>query len=189
MLVGFSLGANLLLKYLGDYGSQVPPDICGAVGISVPCDLAASVEAMSVRSNSIYMKRFMRNLRSKMMTKSEDFPGEIGIERIGEIKTFQEFDDKYTAPLHGFESAEAYWTATSCISGLGDIQIPTLILNAEDDPFLAPTCYPIQSARENANLFLEIPRYGGHVGFVDLQKDGFYWSERRALNFFSHIFA
>ena len=188
-LVGFSLGGNLMLKYLGDYGSQVPAIVCGAVGISVPCDLAASVEAMSVRSNSFYMKRFMGNLREKIITKSEVFPGELDTERLHEITTFQEFDELYTAPLHGFESADAYWHACSCLSGLDDIRIPTLILSAADDPFLAPACFPVQSARENADLFLETPRYGGHVGFVDWQKDGFYWSEQRALAFFSRIFA
>ncbi|MFK7845736.1 MAG: YheT family hydrolase [Rhodothermales bacterium] len=188
-LVGFSLGGNLMLKYLGDYGATVPGEICGAVGVSVPCDLAASVDAMAAPSNGFYMKRFMRNLRAKMIAKEADFPGQIDISRLDQITTFQEFDNSYTAPLHGFANADAYWGASSCISGLRDIKIPTLILNAKDDPFLAPACFPVEAAQSNADLFLEMPLYGGHVGFVDKKKDGYYWSERRALDFFSHIFA
>ncbi len=187
-LIGFSLGGNLLLKYLGDYGATVPNEICGAVGVSVPCDLASSVNAMSISSNSFYMKRFMRHLRAKIMAKEAHFPGQIDISRLNEITTFQEFDGLYTAPLHGFANADAYWDECSCISGLEDIKIPTLILNAKDDPFLAPACYPVAAAKKNADLFLEMPLYGGHVGFVDKKKDGYYWSERRALEFFSHIF-
>ena len=188
-LVGFSLGGNLMLKYLGDHGDAIPNVICGAVGISVPCDLAASVEAMSTPSNSIYMKRFMRHLRAKMVVKEADFPGQIDISRLDEITTFQEFDDLYTAPLHGFANADAYWGACSCITRLKEVRVPTLILNAKDDPFLAPACFPVHEAKVNADLFLEMPRYGGHVGFVEKKKDGYYWSERRALDFFSHIFA
>ena len=187
MLVGFSLGGNLLLKYLGEQGTLVSSEICGAVGISVPCDLAESVRAMSVRSNSFYMRRFMRNLREKIRAKAGMFPGEIDTTGLEEMTTFQEFDDRYTAPLHGYANAAAYWRDCSCISSLSAIRIPTLILNAADDPFLAPACYPLKQARDNSYVHLEVPRYGGHVGFVDWKKDKKYWSERRALAFFSDV--
>ncbi len=188
VLVGFSLGGNLMLKYLGDIGSNVPGQIQGAVGVSVPCDLAASVEAMSVPSNSIYMKRFMRHLRAKMISKAKDFPNDIDLEPLSEMTTFYEFDNRYTAPLHGFENADVYWRTCSCLNGLTNIQIPTLILNAADDPFLAPSCFPHEAAEANALLYLDVPAYGGHVGFIDWQQDNYYWSERRALDFFAHTF-
>ena len=152
VLVGFSLGGNLTLKYLGDLGANVPAQIQGAVGISVPCDLAASVEAMSEPSNSIYMKRFMRHLRAKMVAKAADYPDDIDLQPLYEMKTFYEFDNLYTAPLHGFENADVYWRTCSCLAGLKNISIPTLVLNAADDPFLAPACYPVEEAKANADL-------------------------------------
>ena len=188
VLVGFSLGGNLMLKYLGDTGANVPAQIQGAVGVSVPCDLAASVEAMSVPANSIYMKRFMRHLRAKMIDKAKDYPNEIDLEPLYNMTTFYEFDNRYTAPLHGFENADVYWRTCSCLNGLTNIRIPTLILNAADDPFLAPSCFPQEAAESNEDLYLEVPDYGGHVGFIDWQQDNYYWSERRALDFFEHTF-
>ncbi len=184
VLVGFSLGGNLMLKYLGDMGDTLPGKVIGAAGLSVPCDLAASVDAMSTLANKFYIARFMRNLRGKIREKAESFPGEISIDRLDEITTFQEFDDLYTAPLHGYANADAYWQACSCRPGLENIQIPTIILNAADDPFLGPACFPVAEAGRSANVHLEMPAYGGHVGFVDHTKDKRYWSERRVVSFF-----
>lgn len=189
ILVGFSLGGNLLLKYLGDMGTQVDSKICGAMGISVPCDLAASCIEIAHHTNDFYMRRFMRLLRVKMKAKAELHPGALDLSKLDEITTFHEFDNLYTAPLHGFESAKAYWHNCSCKWGLPNIRIPTLILNAEDDPFLPASCYPIKEANENPHLHVEVPRYGGHLGFVDWRRDRKYWSERRALAFFSSILA
>lgn len=184
VLVGFSLGGNLMLKYLGDIGAALPVQVIGAAGVSVPCDLAASVDAMSTRANKLYIARFMRNLREKMREKARTFPGEISIDRLDEITTFQEFDDLYTAPLHGYANADAYWRACSCLRGLVHIKIPTLILNAADDPFLAPACFPVSTAQSSRTVHLEMPDYGGHVGFVDYKKDRRYWSEQRIVSFF-----
>lgn len=184
VLVGFSLGGNLTLKYLGDMGDALPPAVKATAGISVPCDLAASVDAMSTLANKVYIARFMRNLREKMREKAAAFPGQIAIDRLDDITTFQEFDDLYTAPLHGYADADAYWQACSCRPGLVNIQIPTLILNAADDPFLGPACFPLDEAGQSANVHLEIPDYGGHVGFIDHPKDRRYWSEQRVVSFF-----
>lgn len=184
VLTGFSLGGNLMLKYLGDMGPALPAQVIGAAGVSVPCDLAASVEAMSTRANKLYIARFMRNLREKMREKARAFPGEISIDRLDEITTFQEFDDLYTAPLHGYANADAYWHACSCLHGLANINIPTLILNAADDPFLAPACFPVSTAQTSPSVHLEMPAYGGHVGFVDYKNDRRYWSEQRIVSFF-----
>ena len=103
------------------------------------------------------------------------------------MRTFKDFDDRYTAPLHGFKDAEDYWRLCSCKPYLKEIQIPTLLVNARNDPFLADSCYPIEEARQNRNLQLEIPVSGGHVGFVSFNHDGEYWSETRAVSFLSAL--
>ncbi len=184
MLVGFSLGGNLTLKYLGDVGTSLPAQVVAAAGVSVPCDLAASVEAMSTRTNQFYIARFMRNLREKMREKAASFPGQLSIDGLDEMTTFYEFDDHYTAPLHGYGTAANYWRVCSCRTVLPNIRIPTLILNAADDPFLGPACFPVREAEQSTFVYLEMPAYGGHVGFIDRAKDKRYWSEQRVVSFF-----
>lgn len=182
-LVGFSLGGNLTLKYLGERGEAVDARIKRAVTISVPCDLAGSSRKMARPGNQIYMRRFLKMLHQKIKAKMEILPGLIDDAGFEKIKNFQDFDDRYTAPLHGFSSAEDYWEKCSSRQFLPRIAIPTLVINARNDPFLNEECFPIEEARRNPNLFLEMPESGGHVGFVEFNSAGEYWSERRAVGF------
>ncbi len=99
------------------------------------------------------------------------------------IRSFHEFDDRYTAPLHGFRDAKDYWAQCSALGRMRDVRVPALMVNAADDPFLSPQCFPESRRQLGAHVRLEAPRWGGHVGFVEHAKDGFYWSERRALAF------
>src|SRR5690606_32690753 len=108
-LVGFSMGGNLTLVYLGERGQRVHPTISKAVAFSVPCDLGASARQLARPANYIYMRRFMRNLRHKMVQKQALFPDLIDLSGIERMRTFQQFDDRFTAPLHGFSDAENYW--------------------------------------------------------------------------------
>ena len=110
-------------------------------------------------------------------------PEQINDHDYKTIKTFKEFDDRYTAPMFGFSSAEDYWRKASCKPFLAAISVSTLLINAEDDPFLTDSCYPVEEAKNNPRLFLEIPKFGGHVGFVKFNSDGEYWSESRAVSF------
>lgn len=182
-LVGFSLGGNMTLKYLG----EVPPHpaILGGVAISAPIDLAASARALDGRwDNRLYLRRFLKTLVAKVQTKSIAFPGEIDVTNLRQIRNFQQFDDRYTARLHGFRDAADYWAQSSSRQYLGGITVPTLLLNALDDPFLPPECFPFPEAEANPNFFLEAPVYGGHVGFVDFADGtGRTWAERRAVAF------
>ncbi len=182
-LVGFSLGGNLALKYLGEQEKKVHPLIKKAVAFSVPCDLAASVRKLAKPSNRVYMKRFLVMLHQKIKAKMKVMPGQISDDGYERLKNFRDFDDRYTAPLHGFKDAEDYWQKCSCRAFLKTIPIPTLIVNAKDDPFLAPSCYPLEEANANPNLFLEMPDSGGHMGFMSLNHGGQYWSEWRAISF------
>lgn len=182
-LVGFSLGGNMMLKYLGENVYPIPPIVRRVVAFSVPCDLAACSAELARPQNTIYMRRFLRHLRAKIRAKMRLMPGVINDDGYNTIRTFQDFDDRYTAPLHGFRDANHYWSVCSCKQYLPSIRIPTLLVNAADDPFLAPSAYPIEEARSSLSFFLDVPHYGGHCGFVLFNKEGEYWSEKRAVQF------
>ncbi|WP_375193776.1 YheT family hydrolase [Marinobacter sp.] len=182
-LSGFSMGGNLTLLYLAEQGERVDSRICGAVGYSVPCDLAGSADMLALPSRKIYMQRFLRDLKAKMEEKAKRFPDLIDVSGFDDIQRFHEFDDRYTAPLHGFASARDYWARCSALGRLRDIRVPALMVNASDDPFLSPACFPESRRQLGQYVRLEAPRWGGHVGFVEHARDGFYWSERRALAF------
>ena len=181
LLSGFSMGGNLTLLYLGQQSEQVDSRICGAVTYSVPCDLAGSADTLARPSRRIYMQRFLRDLHVKMEQKSRRFPGLIDVSGFENIRNFHEFDNRYTAPLHGFRDAHDYWANCSALWKLKDIRVPALMINAADDPFLSRRCFPESRAYLGAHVRLESPRWGGHVGFVEHARDGYYWSERRAL--------
>ncbi len=186
-LVGFSMGGNQTLKYLGENPHLVPKEVKGAAVFSVPCDLTGSAGVMDKPGNSLYMKYFMKGLQNKMRTKAAMFPELFDITGLSNIRTFQVFDDRYTAPIHGFRDAADYYAKASCRQFLSTINVPSLVVQAGDDPFLSPSCYPRAEAEQNPCLFLEIPRHGGHVGFHLPGKDNVYWSEFRAGAFFSHV--
>lgn len=182
-LVGFSLGGNLTLKYLGERDGNLPSRIHRAVAFSVPCDLACSSRTLAKFSNRIYMERFLVAMRGKVRAKHQLFPGQVDLTGLDQIRTFQQFDDRYTAPLHGFRDAEDYWSKNGCRSFLKAIRTPALLVNAANDPFLGPSCYPVEEAMESEWLHLEIPESGGHVGFPSHRPDDDYWPELRALEF------
>jgi predicted alpha/beta-fold hydrolase len=186
-LVGFSLGGNLLLKYLGDQAGGIDPRIQAAVAFSVPCDLARSAKRLEHWMNRIYMARFMRTLRAKVKEKAQRFPEQVSVAGLDAMRTFAEFDDVYTGPIHGFKGAEDYWTQSSCRYVLNNIAVPTLLISALDDPFLTAECFPYQAAAVNPNFSLETPKHGGHLGFVEFGDAGEYWSERRAVAFFTEM--
>jgi hypothetical protein len=181
-LIGFSLGGNLTLKYLGETSPH--PAIIGAVAISVPVDLAAAARALDRHwSNRIYRRRFIKSLIAKVEIKARAFPDHFDTSRSRVIRTFQEFDDRYTAPIHGFRDAADYWQRSSAQQYLHRIAIPTLLVNASDDPFLTPKCFPFAEAERNPCLFFEAPNSGGHLGFIDLARGAEPWSERRVVEF------
>ncbi|MES2475130.1 MAG: alpha/beta fold hydrolase [Verrucomicrobiota bacterium] len=182
-LIGFSLGGNLTLKYLGEDAAGLTKKIHRAVAISVPCDLACSSRELSLLSNKIYMERFLIAMRAKIRAKGKMFPGELDLTGLARVKTFQEFDDRYTAPIHGFCDAADYWKRNSCRNFIPGIRVPTLLINARNDPFLGKDCYPEAEAVASECLFLETPATGGHVGFPTFRKGGEYWSETRAVEF------
>lgn len=178
-LIGFSVGGNITLKHLGEEGRGVSPKIACAIAISVPMDLKGAAEVLAKKRNALYMHYLLRPLRRRMRAKKEQFPDHFDIRGLGGIKTFYEFDERFTAPFHGFASVEEYWDRSSSLRFLDQIAIPTLALSALDDPFLSPTCFPHQIARTHETLFLETPARGGHVGFIDSLALERTWAEAR----------
>jgi predicted alpha/beta-fold hydrolase len=183
VLIGFSLGGNLTLKYLGEQSKNIYPQIKKAVVFSVPCDLQTGSLKMAGFGNKVYMTRFLRHLRKKVQAKAALMPDKIHDREYHLIKNFRDFDDRYTAPLHGFKDAIDYWTQCSSRNFLHTIAIPTLIVNAKNDPFLSPECFPENQVKELQHVFLEIPQEGGHCGFYAKDLHGKYWSEERAVRF------
>lgn len=182
-LIGFSMGGNQILKYLGENPDRVPAQVKKAITFSVPCDLSESEILISKPSRRVYFEYFMRGLRKKVRTKETMFPDKVDSFHLEGITSLRQFDDIYTAPHNGFANAEEYYAKSSCKQFLPNISVPTLLVQALNDPFLAPACFPVTEADNNANLMLEIPQYGGHVGFVQAGPENIYWSEARAKAF------
>jgi uncharacterized protein len=182
-LVGFSLGGNLTLKYLGEKGDSLPDEIIGATTFSVPLNLQSCAAEIDKRSNFIYNKRFLINLVKKIKDKSLLMPDELDASYCSNIKSLKEFDDLYTAPIHGFKDAEEYYQINSSMQFLKDITRPTLIINALNDPFLAPDCYPRELLENHLMVYLETPAEGGHCGFPLKNKNNLYYTDKRAVEF------
>lgn len=182
VLTGFSLGGNVLLKYLGEKGREVPGFLKGAVAFSVPCFIPSANKEIDHWQNYLYLKRFLNSLNTKIEEKARRFPDQVRLPRPMP-KNFLEFDGQFTAPIHGFEDAQDYWHSCSSLNFLPDIHLPTLLINAGDDTFLSKECYPYNQARKMKQFFLEVPRWGGHVGFCPSNGSKTYWSEKRALEF------
>jgi predicted alpha/beta-fold hydrolase len=180
-LVGFSLGGSLILKYLGECGVQAPDELCAAATFSVPCDLADSARALHRPRNAFYLQRFMRHLRDKVRQKARARPGLIDDSGLEGLRDLYAFDARFTAPMHGYASPEAYWDSNSCTPFLSSIRVPTLVVNARNDTFLGPACYPLELVSSLQSVSMEVPAEGGHIGFP--LAGGACWMEERALRF------
>ncbi len=185
-LIGFSMGGNMTMKYLGE--APPHPAVKMAVGISVPVDLGACAKALDQRwDNHLYIRRFLLSLIEKIIGKAQLFPGKLNVTGIHKIRTFQEFDDRYSAPIHGFIDAADYYRWANSLQFLHRIQVPTLIVNARNDPFLTPGSFPFDVAEKSPCLFLDAPESGGHVGFFQSLINRRPWYEKRAVEFLSGL--
>jgi predicted alpha/beta-fold hydrolase len=182
-LIGFSLGGNLTLKYVGENGTNLPPQINFSIAFSVPIDLAASSRQISQQENRMYANRFLRKLKKKVRRKHEQYPDIIKTDGLEEIHDLKTFDDMYTAPIHGFSDAVEYYAKCNSKQFLQSVSIPTLIVNALNDPFLPKECYPDAEIQLSDSVIFEVPDHGGHVGFMELNRERYFWSEKRALAF------
>lgn len=182
VLVGFSMGGSLSLRSVAEFPEQVPEQVKKVVAFSVPCDLPSSVDTLSQPHNKLYNKRFLRKLGEKIRAKEKLFPGQISSEGYKSITHFHDFDDRYTAPLHGFSNAQDFYARASVKPFLKNIRVPTLIVQALNDTFLSPESICYDEVAANEHLFLETPDMGGHCGFV-IRGSSVSWAEQRAILF------
>lgn len=185
-LVGYSMGGNIILKYLGVQGERCTSLIRCGIAISAPADLAASALLLDQPSNRFYRNRFMKKLVRKIGQKASRFPGRLDMGRLKEVTCWRDFDDFFSAPVNGYRDADDFYTQASAVNFMAGIAVPTLLLNAQNDPLLSPECSPAWLATTHPAIYLETPGQGGHVGFT-LARDPHTYAERRALAFAQNL--
>jgi predicted alpha/beta-fold hydrolase len=183
--IGFSLGGNVLLKYLGEHASNTDhtlPDV--AATVSVPFDLAAGADHIERGMSRLYLWFLLRKLKRKVREKRAILDGRLDIDRALRSRGFWGFDDACTAPLHGFRNADDYYARSSSHQFLSAITVPTLLLQACDDPFLPASAIPRNAIARNDRIEAHVVRRGGHVGFVTGKPwSPIFWAERTAAVF------
>lgn len=187
VLTGFSLGGNVLLKWLGERGDNAPVQVRAAAAVSVPYDLERGARNIERGFAYLYTRHFLRTLRLKAEAKLERYPGLFDLDALARARTLYDFDDVVTAPVHGFANAHDYYSRSSSLQYLSRIRVPTLLLSAYDDPFLPREILDDVVEVAQNNLFLEAEMWerGGHVGFVSGTSplDTHYYGEERVLEF------
>ncbi len=182
VLIGFSMGGNITLKYLGVNSQDLSPAIRAGVAFSAPCDLHSSVALLNEPQSRFYRNRFLKMLRKKMIIKAQQFPEIVDLENFSRIKEWSDFDNYFTAPINGYQNAQDFYDQGSAANFMADINVPTLLVNALNDPILTPACSPQAMCAEHDFIHLETPATGGHVGFA-LARSRHAWSELRAREF------
>lgn len=186
VLIGFSLGGSLLVKYLGEKGNQVPSEVLGGVAFSIPCQLASCAKKLSDPDNKLYLDKFLSKLKSKIKIKAAQFPDIFDLTGIDDISDFYDFDTRFSAPLYGFKSVEDFYNYASAGNYIDGIKLPTLLVNSLNDPMFPDDCYPYKEAENHEYFYLETPKRGGHMGYWRPgQKES--WAEKRALKFVNEV--
>lgn len=183
-VAGFSLGGNMVLKLAGEYGDDPPPEVLGICAVSASVDLRASTLHMALRRNWIYHQDFLRRLKNRLIRKKKLFPDLYDISGLGDINSIEQFDDRFVAPAFGFADARDYYAKASSLPLIKRIRIPTLIMHAEDDPFIpfAPLRDP--SVAANPYVLLIATERGGHVAFLSANAgEDRFWAENRLVEF------
>ncbi|HJN46708.1 MAG: alpha/beta hydrolase [Acidobacteria bacterium] len=185
VVVGYSLGGNVALRLAGDYGQALPPQLRAVAAVSPTIDLGLCVEALERRTNLAYEWNFVRNLKGRMRRKARAWPGRFDLSLLNGVRTVREFDERFTAPYHGFADADDYYYRASSLRLIDRVRAPTLILSAADDPFVPPEQFEEPSILANRCISVEVTRHGGHCGFYAGAKPGFdgYWAEQRVVDF------
>jgi predicted alpha/beta-fold hydrolase len=181
---GFSLGGNLVLKCAGEYAAEAPVALRGAFAVSPSIDLSACADAIEKRSNRIYEQRFLKALKKRVRRMVERYPELYNLDVLSQVRTIRDFDAHFTAVHGGFENADDYYARASARSLIAEIRIPTLIIHAQDDPFIPFQSFRDSSIGENPFVTMLAPSAGGHVGFIsrDNREDRF-WAENRIVEF------
>jgi predicted alpha/beta-fold hydrolase len=185
-VAGYSLGGNLALKLAGELGDR-PGSLRAVCAVSPTIDLARCVDALERRTNVVYQWNFVRNLKARMRRKAAAVPGVYTLDALRSVWSIRRFDDVYTAPYHGFRDSADYYYKASALRVIDRIRVPTLILAAEDDPFVPPVPFRAAAITQNSHITVVITAHGGHCGYVEHADDGYdgYWAEREVIRFAS----
>ena len=184
VLVGFSMGGSMTIRLLGQYADDLPKAVKYGIAVSVPLDLYSSVYELYKPGRRFYMKRFIKKLGIKIKVKAAQHPKNslLNYDGYDKIKNFEQFDGRYTAPMFGFKDAHDFYRQAAAKPFLKNIKVPTLVVQAINDPFLSPECLDLGEAEHNPNVYLQLLKYGGHVGFM-MANANETWVERRAILF------
>ncbi len=183
VLIGYSMGGNLTLKYLGLAAGQQPEAVSHGIAFSSPCRIEHSVDALELPGNRLYKRKFFKSLSEKMRQKAVQFPGLIPVEKLRDVKRWRDLDRWFSAPLNGFASPAAFYHYASAANFMGGTQVPVLLVNAINDPIIPRACTPHELANEYPLIKIEEPRQGGHVGFHLRGQRRWSWMEERAARF------
>jgi len=185
IIIGFSLGGNLTLKYLGEQSENISSKIKGGIAISVPIDITSAEKEMDKLKNKLYIELFFKTMKNKLLEKAHKFPEyKLDKDKLFKATKFKHLEQLYTVPVFGFESPEDYWIKASSKPYLSKIRKPTLLINAKDDSFLSAACFPFEEAHNSDDFFFESPDFGGHVGFItSLKPSENTWLEDRIERF------
>ncbi len=187
-LAGFSMGGNLVLKLLGEWGENAPPEIVAGIGVSPSMDLAPSADALHDRANRVYEMKFLWGLRRRMQRKAALYPGVYDLRYLRGLRSLRDFDDQITARYCGFRDASDYYTRASASNVVDRIAVPTLILHAEDDPFIRILPASREKLRHNPHITYIETEHGGHCAFLaDANGYDGRWAERQAIAFLQRV--
>ena len=185
-VAAISLGGNATLKWLGEQGSAARGVAEAAIAISAPLDLTSAGDALARGFCKVYTKNFLATMKKKALAKLAMHPGIFNAELALRSRTLREFDNEVTAPLHGYRDTDDYWSRASAKPGLIDVRVPTLVLNALNDPFLPASALPT-AAQVSSAVTLHFPVHGGHVGFATGSFPGNgAWMPQRVFHFIDH---
>lgn len=187
VLVGFSMGGNITMKYLGVHGDEAPAAVRGAVVFSAPCDLESASETLDRWDNTVYRVRFMKALVKKIKIKAAQYPGRIDLSKLKDVQCWRDFDEWFSAPMCGYRDAADFYHNSSAKNFVGGTRRPTLLINALNDPILSPGCFPFEMAGQHPFFHLEATEGGGHCGFMARDQREYAWSELRALAFCENL--
>ena len=183
---GYSMGGNICLLYLAREAENLPPEVAGGIAICATIDIPVCTNLLDSPTGKLYSKYFLKKMIRGITEMHRQHPDKIDLSGLSEVRSFRDFDDRFTAPLMGFRDAEDYWHQASACRWLQHLTVPTLLVNPANDPFLGGQCYPVELARKSDALYLEMPKDGGHCGFIT-PKGKEWWPAFRAREFFKEV--
>ncbi len=182
--VGYSMGGNLVLKMAGDLADAAPPQLRAVAAVCPALDLALCADVVGLPHNFVYQHHFVSGLKDRMRRKANLFPGKFDLGPMERVRTLREFDDVITATYCGFRGASDYYARSSALRVAGEIRVPTLVLTAQDDPFVPFASFSDPALRKNPNVSLIAPGHGGHCAFISRHAgDARFWAEARVMEF------